>query len=87
MFIFCAISKCTLFLTLYASILFICRLNEALVSGTTFLAAKTEKHLMELYYVDTSIPTAENDSLDINETSKHILRSFDPVVLENFNPW
>ena len=41
---------------------------------------------MELYNADTSIPTAENDFLDIDETSKHILRSFHPVVLKELRP-
>ena len=43
---------------------------------------------MELYNVDTSIPSIETDCLDVDEdeTSKQILKSFHPVVLNELRP-
>ena len=43
---------------------------------------------MELYNVDTSIPSIETDCLNVDEdeTSKQILKSFHPVVLNELQP-
>ena len=68
--------------------MFHCRLYDALAPEETYLAAKTEKSIMELYNIDTSIPSIENDWLDVDvdETSKQILKSFHPVVLNEPQP-